>query len=82
MLKNVAAVEAAVATLLDLVDMLPEEKGNLPYHFFGNNYFSSMKLMEEMTARNFLFISTIHKDRSKGNPPYCGEVKKEIEEPP
>jgi hypothetical protein len=50
--------------------------GNLPYHFFGNNYFSSMKLMEEMTARNFLFISTIHKDRSKGNSPTVEKLKK------
>jgi hypothetical protein len=66
---NVAAVGAAGATLLDLVDLLPAEKRNLPYHFFGDNYFSSMRLMEEMTARNFLYTGTIRKDRLKGNPP-------------
>jgi hypothetical protein len=66
---NVAAVGAAAATLLDLVDMLPKEKRNLPYHFFADNYFSSTKLVDELTASNYLFTGTIRKDRLKGNPP-------------
>jgi hypothetical protein len=66
---NVAAVGAAAATLLDLVDLLPEEKRSLPYHFFGDNYFSSMKLIDELTASNYHYTGTIRKDRVKGNPP-------------
>jgi hypothetical protein len=52
--ENVAAVGAAAATLLDLVDLLPEEKRTRPYHFFANNYFSSNKLVDELTASNYL----------------------------
>lgn len=67
--ENVAAVGAAGATLLDLVDLLPEEKRSLPYHFFGDNFFSSMKLVDELSASNYFYTGTIRKDRLKGNPP-------------
>jgi hypothetical protein len=64
----VTAVGAAAATLLDLVDLLPEEKKALPYHFFADNYFSSLKLVDELSSNNYLFTGTIRKDRLKGNP--------------
>jgi hypothetical protein len=67
--ENVAAVGAAGATLLDLVDLLPEEKRNLPYHFFGDNFFSSLKLVDELAAGNYFYTGTIRKDRLKGRPP-------------
>jgi len=67
--KNVEAVGAAGATLLDLVDLLPEEKKSLAYHFFGDNFFSSMKLVEELTASGYFYTGTVRKDRLKGNPP-------------
>ncbi len=51
------------------MDLLPEEKRSLPYHFFGDNYFSSMKLINELTASNYHYTGTIRKDRVKGNPP-------------
>ena len=47
-MKHVAAVGSAGATLLDLVNLLPEEKRNLPYHFFADNLFSGMKLLDEL----------------------------------
>jgi hypothetical protein len=66
--ENVGAVGAAGATLLDLVELLPEEKRKLPYHFFGDNFFSSMKLIDELTASSYFYTGTIRKDRLKGNP--------------
>jgi hypothetical protein len=33
--ENAAAVGAASGTLLDLIDIIPEEKKDLAYHFFG-----------------------------------------------
>lgn len=67
--ENVAAVGAAGATLLDLVDLLPEEKKNLGYHFFADNFFSSMKLIDELSASGYFYTGTIRKDRLKGGPP-------------
>jgi len=67
--ENVEAVGAASATLLDLVDLIPEEKRYLPYHFFGDNFFSSMKLVDKLSASGFFYTGTIRKDRLKGNPP-------------
>lgn len=67
--ENVAAVGVASGTLLDLIDLIPEEKKSLAYHFFGDNYFSSMKLLDELTASNYFYTGTIRKDRLKGNPP-------------
>ncbi len=63
--ENIAAVGAAEATLLDLVNLLPDEKRNLPYHFFGDNFFSSMKLV----AGNYFYTGNICKDLLKGRPP-------------
>jgi hypothetical protein len=48
--ENVPAVGVASGTLLDLINIISEEKKDLPYHFFGDNYFSSMKLLDELTA--------------------------------
>jgi Transposase IS4 len=67
--ENVAAVGVAGATLLDLVDLLPEEKKELPYHFFADNYFTSMKLVDELSNSGYSYTGTIRKDRVKGNPP-------------
>jgi hypothetical protein len=67
--ENIATVGAAGATLLDLVDLLPEEKRNLAYHFFGDNFFSSLKLVDELAASNYFYTGTIRKDRLKGSPP-------------
>jgi Transposase IS4 len=67
--ENVAAVGVAGATLLDLVDLLPEEKKVLPYHFFADNYFTSMKLIDELSDSGYFYTGTIRKDRIKGNPP-------------
>jgi hypothetical protein len=53
--ENIAAVGAAEATLLDLVNLLPEEKRSLPYHFFGDNFFSSM----ELVAGNYFYTGNI-----------------------
>jgi hypothetical protein len=66
--ENAGAVGAEGATLLDLVELLPEEKRKLPYHFFGDNFFSSMKLIDELTASSYFYTGTIRKDRLKGNP--------------
>ena len=67
--ENVEAVGAAGATLLDLVDLIPEDKRYLAYHFFGDNFFSSMKLIDELSASGYFYTGTIRKDRLKGNPP-------------
>jgi hypothetical protein len=67
--ENVASVGAASGTLMDLIDLIPEEKKNLAYHFFGDNYYSSMKLLDKLTASNNFYTSTIRKSRLKGNIP-------------
>jgi hypothetical protein len=66
--KNVAAVSAAAATLLVLVDLLPEEKKTLLYHFLADNYFSSLKLVDKLSANKYLAWA-IRMDRLKGKPP-------------
>ncbi len=66
---NVKAVGAAGATLLDLIDLLPEVKKNLPYHFFGDNFFSSQKLVDLLIQEKYEYTGTIRKDRVKGSPP-------------
>jgi hypothetical protein len=50
--ENVQNVGAASATVLDLLDMLPEEKLDLPYHIFADNFFSSHKLIEVLGEKN------------------------------
>ena len=60
-MKHVAAVGSAGATLLDLVNLLPEEKRNLPYHFFADNFFSSMKLLDVITGTCYNYTGTLQK---------------------
>jgi hypothetical protein len=36
--ENVKAVGAPVASVLDLLDLIPEEKLDLPYHIFADNH--------------------------------------------
>jgi hypothetical protein len=66
---NVAAIGAAGASLLDLIDQFSPEKKVLPYHFYGDNFFSSMKLLDVMGMNNYNYTGTMRKDRLKGNPP-------------
>lgn len=66
---NVKAVGAAGATLLDLIDLLPDDKvENISYHFFADNYFTSHKLVDVLVAEGHNYTGTIRKDRVKGNP--------------
>jgi Transposase IS4 len=67
--ENVKTVGAAAASVLDLLDLLPEEKANLPYHIYADNFFSSHKLIEVLTAHNIQYTGTIRQDRVKGKPP-------------
>ena len=55
--------------MLDLIDLLPEQKKNLPYHFFGDNFFSSQKLVDVLSQEKYEYTGTIRKDRVKGSPP-------------
>ncbi len=73
--ENVAAVGVTTGTLLDLIIPIPEEKKDLAYHFFGDNYFSSMKLLVELTASNYFYTGTIREERLKGNPPLLADDK-------
>ncbi len=57
--ENVGDVGAAGATLQDLGELLPEEKKKLAYYFFGDNFFSSMKLIDELTASSYFYTGTI-----------------------
>ena len=66
--ENVAAVGAAGASLLDLMELLPPEKRILNYHVFGDNFFSSMKLVDVMRDNNWQYSGTLRKDRVKNKP--------------
>ena len=66
---NCASVGAAGATLLDLLDLLPDEKKNLPFHIYGDNFFSSQKLVDVLVQNGYNYTGTIRKDRIKGSPP-------------
>jgi hypothetical protein len=68
-LVNVQLVGAAGASVLDLLDLFPKEKLELPYHIFGDNFFSSHKLVEVLGERNIDYTGTIRQDRVKGSPP-------------
>jgi hypothetical protein len=82
--QNVKTVGAAAASVLDLLDLLPEEKLNLPYHLYADNFFSSHKLIEVLGEHNIQYTGTIRQDRVKGSPPHhiCGQVQEEGEGPP
>jgi hypothetical protein len=67
--ENVKAVGAAAASVLDLLDLIPEEKLDLPYHIFADNFFSSHKLIEILVEKNIQYTGTIRQDRVKGHPP-------------
>jgi hypothetical protein len=67
--QNVKTVGAAAASVLDLLDLLPEEKLNLPYHLYADNFFSSHKLIEVLGEHNIQYTGTIRQDRVKGSPP-------------
>jgi hypothetical protein len=49
------------------MDLILEEKRSLPYHFFGDNFFSSMKLVEELSANSF-FYNVFRATRKKTTP--------------
>lgn len=66
--QNVQIVGAAAASVLDLLDLLPEEKLDLPYHIFADNFFSSHKLIEVLGEKNIQYTGTIRQDRVKGKP--------------
>jgi hypothetical protein len=66
--ENVQNVGAASATVLDLLDMLPKEKLDLPYHIFADNFFSSHKLIEVLGEKNIQYTGTMRQDRVKGKP--------------
>lgn len=72
---NVKAVGAAAASVLDVLDLLPEEKRMLPYHIFADNFFSSHKLIDILSERNCHYTGTIRQDRVKGKPPLTGVDK-------
>lgn len=65
---NVQAVGAAASTVLDLLDLLPMEKMQLPYHIFADNFFSSHKLIDVLAERGIEYTGTIRNDRLKGGP--------------
>jgi hypothetical protein len=67
--ENVRIVGAAAASVLDLLDKLPREKLDLPFHIFGDNFFSSHKLLEVLGEKNIQYTGTIRQDRVKGKPP-------------
>ena len=67
--ENVKTVGAAAASVLDLLDMLPKDKMDLPYHIYADNFFSSHRLIEVLTAENIQYTGTIRQDRVKGKPP-------------
>ena len=65
---NVKAVGSAGASVLDLLDMIPDEKRQLPYHLYADNFFSSQRLIEILRDQNVHYTGTIRKDRLKGKP--------------
>lgn len=65
---NVQAVGAAGASVLDLLDKLPEDKKLLSYHIFADNYFSSHRLIDKVIDRGYNYTGTIRKDRIKNRP--------------
>ena len=65
---NVVNVGASGASVLDHLDILPEDKRRLSYHIFGDNYFSSLKLVDSLVERNYNYTGTIRSDRLKGKP--------------
>jgi hypothetical protein len=73
--QNVKTVGAAAASVLDLHDLLPEEKLNLPYHLYADNFFSSHKLIAVLGEHNIQYTGTIRQDRVKGNPPITSVEK-------
>ena len=66
---NVKAVGAAAASVLDVLDTLSEEKKMFAYHIFGDNFFSSHKLVDILVERNYQYTGTIRQDRVKSRPP-------------
>ncbi len=67
--ENVKAVGAAGASVLDVLDLMPEGKRKLPYHIFADNFFSSQKLIDVLLEKNYQYTGTIRQDRVKGKPP-------------
>jgi hypothetical protein len=45
--------------VLDLLDMLPMEKMDLPYHIFADNFFSSHNLIEVLGEKNIQYTGTM-----------------------
>ncbi len=66
---NVKEVGAAAASVLDLLDLIPEAKKDLAYHIFADNFFSSQKLVDVLVEKNYQYTGTIRQDRLKGAPP-------------
>ena len=80
---NVVNVGASGASVLDLLDILPEDKRRLSYHIFGDNYFSSLKLVDSLVERNYNYTGRIRSDRLKGKPNLTSsdQFKKKTEDP-
>jgi hypothetical protein len=57
--ENEKAVRAAAVSVLDLLDLIPEEKLDLPHHIFADNFFSSHMLIEILVEKNIQYIGTI-----------------------
>ena len=57
--ENIKAVGAAGASVLDLLDLLPEVKKILPYHLHADNFFTSHKLVDVLIQENYHYTGTI-----------------------
>ncbi len=67
--QNLKTVGAATASVLDLLDLISEEKFSLPYHLSADNIYSLHKLIEVLGEHNIHYAETIRQDRVKGSPP-------------
>ena len=70
--ENVAICGKSGATVLDFLEHLPDEYRNLPFHIFGDNYFTSTSLMRELVKRGYEYTGTIRQDRISGCSPLTG----------
>lgn len=60
------------ATVLDLLDNMRPDLKELPFHFYVDNYFTSMELLKEMICRGYDITGTIRVNRIPGAPPLTG----------